>query len=221
MLFLQFVFILAGGAVAWMALLMWRADSREPLPGVTLWIVGFTAVGAASAASGVAYWVGDWARGFASHLLLTGGMGLVWLGIRLFLHGRVGLLVFLFVGGLLIGECVGIYWFFFVRESYQERLTITCVTLLLLSMSMAMNLFYAQLGERAVTAAGLCYCLFALLNGLRTITILINPDNLRYFLSGGVSSVVTVLMVVSLIAAQAAHLRMIHDARLEDAEEPE
>ena len=104
-------------------------------------------------------------------------------------------------------------------ESYQELLTITSVILHLLSMGMAINLFCAQLGERAVAAAGLCYCLFALLNGLRTISILINPDTLRYFLSGSVPSAVIVLMVVSLIAAQIAHLRMIHDARLDSIEE--
>lgn len=219
MLFLQLVFFLAGGAVVWLSALMWRADRKGGLPGVPLWIAGFLVLGLASVASGVSVWIGGWARGFASHLLLTGGMGLVWWGTRQFLHGRVGALVILFVGALLACETAGVYWFYFVEESYQERLTITCVVLLFLSMSLAMNLFYAQLNERAVAAAGLCYCLFALLNGLRTISILINPDNLRYFLSGTMSTAVTVLMVVALVAAQAAHLRMIRDAQREAAEE--
>ena len=207
---LQIVFFLGGAIVLWLALRMRRLNRIQPLPGVSWWVAGYLCVGLASIGSGADLYLGDWIKGVVTHMLLTGGVALVWIGSRLFLDGRAGPLLVSAVGMLLAFEAAGIIWFYFVESVYQVRLTITCVVLLILSMGQSMNLFLARFDDRAIIAAGACYCLFALLNGLRTVTILLNPVP-TYYLSGPLAATATMLMLPALISAEIANLRMIRD----------
>lgn len=209
---LQAVFFLGGLAVVAQAWRMARLNRTMRMPGVSWWAAGYAAIGLAAFGTGADFYVGDWFKGFASHLLLTGGVALVWLGTQLFLDGRVTRPAMVAAIVLLAAEALGVYWFHFVEPAYQARLTITCVVLLILSANLSMYLFFSAVEDRAVAAAGVCYSLFALLNGLRTISILISPARYAYYMSGPLAVAVTVLMVPVLLAAQWASLRMLRNA---------
>ncbi|WP_338670010.1 hypothetical protein [Pseudodesulfovibrio methanolicus] len=208
---LQIVFFLGGLAVLFLAWRMQRINRACWLPGVSWWAAGYAAIGLAAIGSGADFYYGDWIKGFLTHLLLTGGVVLVWMGTRLFFEGRVGSSTMTISTLLMAGEGLGIFWYYFVVPSYQARLTITCVVLLILSMSLSMNLFLSRMDDRAVIAAGACYSLFALLNGLRTLAILIHPEPFAHYLSGPLAVAATALMFPVLLAAQAATLVMIRD----------
>jgi hypothetical protein len=208
---LQAVFFLGGLAVLFLAWRMRRINRAYRLPGVSWWAAGYAAIGLAAIGSGADFYYGDWIKGFLTHLLLTGGVVLVWMGTRLFFEGRVGSSTVTVSALLMAGEGLGIFWFYFVVPSYQARLTITCVVLLILSMSLSMSLFLSRMDDRAVIAAGACYSLFALLNGLRTLAILIHPEPFAHYLSGPLAVAATALMFPVLLAAQAATLVMIRD----------
>ncbi|MEZ7195818.1 hypothetical protein [Pseudodesulfovibrio karagichevae] len=209
---LQLVFFLGGLAVLALAWRMRHVNRTPRLPGVSWWATGYAAIGLAAIGSGADFYYGDWIKGFVSHLLLTGGVALVWMGTRLFFEGRLGGQAVTVSAILMAGEALGILWYYFADPSYQARLTITCVVLLILSMSLSMSLFLSRLDDRAVIAAGVCYSLFALLNGLRTLSILINPVPFTHYLSGPMAVAATALMLPVLLAAQAATLIMIRDA---------
>lgn len=206
---LQTAFFSGGLVVLVLAWRMHRMNREPGLPGVSWWTAGYAAVGLAAIGTGVDFYLGDWIKGFVSHLLLTGGVALVWAGTRIFFEGRVGGATVTVSAVLLAGEALGVFWYYFITPSYQARLTITCVVLLILSMSLSMSLFLSRMDDRAVTAAGLCYSLFALLNGLRTISILISPVPFVHYLSGPLAVAAAALMLPVLVAAQAATLRML------------
>ncbi|MGE4423353.1 MAG: hypothetical protein AB7D39_13750 [Pseudodesulfovibrio sp.] len=208
---LQMVFFLGGLAVLALAWRMRRVNRTPRLPGVSWWAAGYAAIGLAAIGTGADLYYGDWIKGVVSHLLLTGGVVLVWMGTRLFFEGRLGGPAVTVSAVLMTCEVLGIFWFYFVAPSYQARLTITCVVLLILSMSLSMSLFLSRMDDRAVIAAGVCYSLFALLNGLRTISILISPVPFAHYLSGPLAVAATALMLPVLLAAQAATLVMIRD----------
>jgi hypothetical protein len=211
LIILQAVFFLGGFAVLTLAWRMRRVNCVPRIPGVSWWAAGYAAIGLAAIGTGADIYYGDWIKGFVSHLLLTGGVVLVWVGTRLFFEGRVGGSTVTVSAILMAGEAVGVFWYYFVAPSYQARLTITCVVLLILSMSLSMSLFLSRMDDRAVIAAGVCYSLFALLNGLRTISILISPAPFAHYLSGPLAVAATALMVPVLLAAQVATLVMIRD----------
>ncbi|EGB16584.1 hypothetical protein DND132_3381 [Pseudodesulfovibrio mercurii] len=209
---LQATFFLGGLAVLILAWRMRRLNRKPRLPGVSWWATGYAAIGLAAIGVGADFYYGDWIKGFATHLLLTGGVAVVWMGTHLFLEGRPGRLAVSVSCALLAGEALGVFWFYYIDPAYQVRLTLTCVVLLILSANLSMTLFLSSMDNRAVTAAGVCYSLFALFNGLRTIAILIHPERLAYYLSGTLAVVVTALMPLSLVAAQVAALYMLRDA---------
>ncbi|OIQ51208.1 hypothetical protein BerOc1_03153 [Pseudodesulfovibrio hydrargyri] len=208
---LQAVFFLGGLAVLALAWRMRRVNRVPRLTGVSWWAAGYAAIGLAAIGAGADFYYGDWIKGFVTHLLLTGGVALVWAGTRLFFEGRVGNSTMAASAVLLACEAVGIFWYYFISPSYQARLTITCVVLLILSMSLSMSLFLSSMDDRAVIAAGVCYSLFAVLNGLRTLSILISPEPFAHYRSGPLAVAATALMLPVLLAAQAASLVMIRD----------
>ena len=209
---LQAVFFLGGLAVLILAWHMRRINRAPRLPGVAWWVAGYAAIGLAAIGTGADFYYGDWIKGFVCHLLLTGGVVLVWVGTRLFFEGRAGNSAVTVSAILLTCQAIGVFWFYFIEPSYQARLTITCVVLLIVSMSLSMCLFLSSMEDRAVIAAGVCWSLFALLNGLRTLSILINPVSFAHYLSGPLAVAATALMLPVLMAAQAAALVMIRDA---------
>jgi hypothetical protein len=211
LLILQTVFFLGGLAVLALAWRMRRINRVPRLPGVSWWAAGYAAIGLAAIGTGADFYYGDWIKGFVTHLLLTGGVVLVWMGTKLFFEGRVDNSTGTVSVVLLAGQTVGVFWYYFIVPSYQARLTITCVVLLVLSMSLSMSLFLSRMDDRAVIAAGVSYSLFALLNGLRTISILISPAPFAHYLSGPLAVAATALMLPVLLAAQAATLCMIRD----------
>lgn len=212
LIILQTVFFLGGLAVVALAWRMRRVNRVPRISGVSWWAVGYAAIGMAAIGSGADFYFGDWIKGVLSHMLLTGGVAFIWVGTRLFFEGRVDVSTLTISVVLLGAQGGGVFWFYFVTPSYQARLTITCVALLILSMSLSMNLFLSRMDDRAVIAAGVCHSLFALLNGLRTISILISPVPFAHYLSGPLAVGATALMLPALLAAQAATLVMIRDA---------
>jgi len=209
LIILQAVFFLGGSAVLALAWRMHRVNLVPRISGVSWWAAGYAAMGLAAIGSGADLYYGDWIKGVAAHLLLTGGVVLVWVGTRLFFEDRVDASTVTVSALLMAAETLGIFWYYFVVPSYQARLTITCVVLLILSMSLSRSLFQSRMDDRAVIAAGVCYALFALLNGLRTLSILISPVPFAHYLSGPMAVAVTALMLPVLLAAQAATLVMI------------
>ncbi|WP_207264418.1 hypothetical protein [Desulfovibrio sp. Huiquan2017] len=216
---LHMAFFLGGLAVLCLAWRMRRKNRNLGLAGVSWWVTGYSAMGLAAIGTGVDFYYGDWIKGFVTHLLLTGGMAVIWVGTHLFLEGRIRRTAAVVSILLLAGEAIGVFWFYFVEPAYQVRLTITCVVLLILSANLSMALFLSNMESRAVTIAGVCYFLFALLNGSRTLAILISPDRFAYYLSGPLAVAVTALMFPVLAAAEMAALCMIRNmARGREAE---
>ncbi|WP_319582203.1 hypothetical protein [uncultured Pseudodesulfovibrio sp.] len=214
LIILQAVFFLGGLAVLILAWLMRSINRERRIPGVSWWVPGYAAMGLASIGTGADFYYGDWIKGFVTHLLLTGGIVLVWVGTRIFFEGRVDGTTVTVSTVLLTGQAVGVFWFYFITPTYQARLTITCVVLLILSMSLSMSLFLSRADDRAVIAAGISYSLFALLNGLRTISILISPVAFAHYLSGPLAVAATVLMLPTLLAAQIATLVLVRSIAL-------
>lgn len=205
-MYLQIVFVLTSVCIAGIAWVMWRTYKRHRLPGVNWWAYGGGAIALATFLSAISEYVGEWARAVVAHVLLVGGFGAIWIGTQLFFGRKLERWCFFIFSFFLMTLCVVFFWYWLINPAYQLRLAMGCVLLLLISLAISQTFFSFRVGQRAVTAAGIYYNIFALVNGLRTIHILLFPDPGAYFLSGMSAKILMSLMIPLLLAAMTAQL---------------
>ncbi|RWU07016.1 hypothetical protein DWB63_00470 [Pseudodesulfovibrio sp. S3] len=221
MSYLQVTFyltFLCTGSMVWR---MWLLYREYRLPGVLWLVIGYSAISLTALAAAVSGLVGEWTKTFLAHLFFMGGFGAIWLGTRLFLGELVGRRHYLFVAAVLGLSGFGIFWFWLIDPVYQIRIAIGCIVLLAFSLVLSQKLFSVRFEQRAVTIAGSFYSLFAFINGVRTIDILLNPAPDEEFISGSVATALTSVMIISLFAAQAATIFMIREEARISTNNPE
>ena len=180
---------------------LWRLYSVYRFPGGCWWVSGCAGIALAAILAASSPFVGEWARTLAAHVCLIGGFCALWIGTRLFLGGSDNLFVLPLFIIFLLSLTFAFYWFWLVDPRYQIRLTINCLFLVLFSSIISQALFAANIRSGVGTVAGSLYLVFALINGFRTINIILFPVPESLFLSNATSMRITVAMISVLLAA--------------------
>jgi len=208
---LQGVFLLTFLVTGLIAVRLWWLHAVHRLPGIGWWALGCTGIGLASLLTGASPYVGDWARTMAAHISSIGGFCALWIGTRRFLGGSRNRFTIPLFTAFLVSLALAFYWFWLVDPRYQIRLTIDCLFLILFSFAMSQDLFSLSTRSWAGTAAGVLYMIFALINGFRTINIILFPVPGSIFLSNAASRNMTVAMAPVLLAALALFEFLVRD----------
>lgn len=197
----QVIFLLTFVGMIIVTYRLWRLYRDQPMRGMGWWLCGCLGMTLTALMVLVTPYVGVWTLSVVAHIVSIGGFCAIWIGARLFFgigsNGSWRLFFFAFL------SCLGLvfYWFGYVDPQYQVRLTINCVFLLLFSMAISQVLFSARVRLGPVTVGGVLFMVFALINGFRTINIILFPATGSVYRSDGFSRMLTVLMLPVLLAA--------------------
>lgn len=203
MLFLEVIFFLTFLAVGCVAVWLWCLQQGHALPGVDWWVWGCGFVALAPLVSLVSLYIGEWARTVVAHVCLVGGFTAVWIGVRFFFGGKNGR-IYVSVYAIIVLLLIVIFsWFGLVRPMYEVRLTLSCVFLVVISLSISQRLFYSTLHLRVVLVPGIFYILFAIINALRTIDIILSPAPGSFYLPSYATKALTAATSPVLVAALA------------------
>lgn len=198
---LQGVFFLTFLATGLIAVRLWRLRAVHGFPGGGWWAGGSAGISAAALLVAFSPFFGPWAHSMGAHVGTIGGFCALWIGSLRFFGGRSGrytrplFLVFL-------AALAGVFsWFSWGAPDYAMRLALNCIFLAVFSLGLATTLFAARTGSGLVTTAGVLYMIFALVNTLRTVNIILYPEPGSFFLSNTASRNLTVAMLPVILAA--------------------
>ena len=165
------------------------------------WICGCLGVALTPLMVLIGPYSGEWALTVVAHVSSIGGFCALWIGMRVFFGLGENRAITSFFIAFLACLSFAFYWFWYVDPLYQVRLTINCVFLLLFSLAITQALFTARIRLKAVTAGGVLFMVFALINGFRTIRIILFPAGGTAYMSDGLSRLLTMAMLSVLLAA--------------------
>ena len=198
---LQIVFLLTFLALGVITVRLWLLRRAYPFPGGDWWVSGGAGLALTPLLAACSPYLGEWMRTIAAHLSFIGGFCAIWIGTRRFLGCGESRLALPAVLAFLAALGGVFYWFWVVDPQFQIRLTVNCVVLVLLSLGISQALFADRTRAGMVTASGVLFMIFALINCFRTINIILFPVPGSLFLSDGVTRSLTLAMIPVLVAA--------------------